>query len=89
MLINLGSLWLQRSRQGTIGFYLAATGAFLIFILGIGFELTYASAAGVMLTIAGSLLSVFASENRNRPPLLVDHSFSAPPTGTKSQSHAS
>lgn len=69
ILINLGSLWLQRrSRQGTIGFYLTATGAFLILVCGIGLELGYASAAGVVLTIAGSLLSVFASKNLNRIP---------------------
>jgi protein SCO1/2 len=85
MLINLGSLWLQqRSQQATVGFYLAAMGAFLVFVLGIGLELTYASAAGVMLTIVGSLLSVFASETRHKPPLLAEHSFSAPPVGTKS-----
>jgi protein SCO1/2 len=62
MLINLGSLWLQqRSRQWTGGFYLAATGAFLIFVLGIGFELEYASAAGVIFTTIGSAFIVLGS----------------------------
>jgi protein SCO1/2 len=62
MLINLGSLWLQqRLQQGTAGFYLAAMGAFLIFVLGIGFELEYASAAGVVFTTIGSAFSVLGS----------------------------
>ena len=78
MLINLGSLrFQQRSQHGTAGFYLAATGAFLIFVLGIGFELVYANAIGVMLTIAGSLLSVHASETPGRPrrrwPTIASH----------------
>ena len=71
MLINLRSLWLQRRSQSAVGFYLAATGAFLIVMFGIGLELAYASAAGVVLTTAGSLLSVFASETRHKSPPLV------------------
>ncbi len=67
MLINLGSLWLrEHARQRIIGFYFSATGVFAILILGIGFELEYANLAGVILTLTGSLLGVFASEARNR-----------------------
>jgi protein SCO1/2 len=68
MLINLCSLWLQarlrHSQRRIVGFYLATAGAFAILVLGIGFDLPYASAVGITLTVSGSLLSVFASENR-------------------------
>ncbi|HEX8875000.1 MAG TPA: SCO family protein [Nitrosospira sp.] len=61
MLINLGCLWLQqRRRQGVTGFHLAAAGAVLI-VPGIILELGYASAAGILLTITGSAISVSAS----------------------------
>jgi hypothetical protein len=64
MLINLGSLRLQqRSMQGPAGFYLAAMGAFLILVCGIGLELPYASAAGIILTVMGSAISVLGSRN--------------------------
>ena len=64
MLINLGSLRLQqRSPQGPAGFYLAAMGAFLILVCGIGLELPYASAVGIILTIMGSAISVLGSRN--------------------------
>jgi protein SCO1/2 len=61
MLINLGSLWLQQRSQGAGGFYLAATGAFLILVCGIGLELAYASIAGIILTLVGSAMGVLCS----------------------------
>jgi hypothetical protein len=62
MVVNLASLWLQRRVQKRMaGFYLAAAGTFTIVGLGISLELEYASLAGVLLTLAGSLLGVFSS----------------------------
>jgi hypothetical protein len=61
MLINLGSLWLQRRSQGAVGFYFAAAGAFLILVCGIGLELAYASAAGIIFTLMGSATGVLGS----------------------------
>ncbi len=62
MVVNLASLWLQRRAQKRMaGFYLAAAGTFTIVGPGISLELEYASLAGVLLTLAGSLLGVFSS----------------------------
>jgi protein SCO1/2 len=61
MLVNLASLWLQyRAQQRMPGFYLAAAGAFMILVPGMGLELEYANLAGVLLTLSGSLLGVFS-----------------------------
>ena len=86
MLINLGSLRLQqRSPQGPAGFYLAAMGAFLILVCGIGLELPYASAAGIILTVMGSAISVLGSRNR---PVFNDRKLtkSSPAANPQSQS---
>jgi protein SCO1/2 len=66
ILVNLGSLWLQsRGQVSTQGFFFAAAGAFMILVPGMSFGLEYAGLAGVILTLTGSLLSVFSSSLRS------------------------
>jgi protein SCO1/2 len=61
MLVNLGSLWMRAySTRRWAGFYLGASGSFVILVLAMTLGIAYAAPCGVALTLAGSLLGVFA-----------------------------
>jgi protein SCO1/2 len=65
MLINLGSLWLRGRATGRMrGFYLAGAGALAIVVSRLGPGWENAAVWGVVLTLAGSLLSALSPWNR-------------------------
>ncbi len=64
LLINLASVWLRgRSTRRMSGFYLAGAGALAIVVSRMGLGLESAVLWGVVLTLAGSLLSALSTRN--------------------------
>jgi hypothetical protein len=64
MLINLASIWLRgRSTGRRSAFYFVSAGAVVILVSKMGLGLENIAAGGIVLTLAGSLLSALTARN--------------------------
>jgi len=79
MIINVVSVWLRaRATRQRWGLYLVSAGALIIIVAKMGFGWEKAAIPGILLTLAGSLLSALSSRASRKNSIALFHGLSKP-----------